>query len=178
MARSKSFQKARQGAEDHSVRINAWHPVATHAQNLMAQLRDVPTASQARVFAPIEKRVAEVRAAVIADAGTQINATPETPEALKGLATYVPKTKAEMLASLSDADYAGLDKQIDARRNAIEDSLAAKEIARIDAAPKRPTGSTCCARRKRARSRRRSRRSASRRSTRRSWRGARSSARP
>jgi hypothetical protein len=137
---AESFAKAEQALKEHSVQIGAWHPVHTHAQQTLALLRDAPTKSWDRVLPVIERRINEIRQWVIADAKAAIDATPESPEGLKGLGPALAKTKAELARWLPERDLADLDKSADLRRNAIEDGLLAKVTAAIEAAPASPEG--------------------------------------
>lgn len=127
--------KADQALRTHSNQISAWHPEHSHAQYTLGLLRDVPASSWARFFLPIDKRIGEVRQGVIDDVKAAINATPESPEGLRAIGPALVRIKTELANWLPAAELAGFDKAAEARRNAIEDGLAAKEIARIDAVP-------------------------------------------
>jgi hypothetical protein len=135
-----SMAKAAQALKDHSVQINAWHPVHSQAQYTLDLLRDTPEKSWAKVFPPIDKRIVEVRQWVIDDAKAAINATPETPEGLRAMAPALARTKAELSRWLPEAEIATLDKIAGLRRDAVEDGLVAKEAARIAALPPNADG--------------------------------------
>ena len=135
-----AMQKSAKDLKDSSVRLNAWEPVHTQAQNLVAALRDVPTASWARVFPPVDKRIGEVRQWVMDDAMAKINAVPETVQGLGALDPMTKKNQAELAAALPEADLAKLAAAAVTRRGNVEDALVNQEAARIDALPATPDG--------------------------------------
>lgn len=135
-----ALQKGDKALRDHSVQINAWHPVHSQAQAILGLLADAPAKSRQMLVPAVEKRTAEVRQWVVDDVKASIDATPESPDGLKALGNSVAKTKAELAAWLPSSDLASFDSMAEARRNAIEDALLAKEMARIDAAPPNADG--------------------------------------
>jgi hypothetical protein len=132
---AQSYQAADKALKDSSVQLNGWFPAHTHAQQTMALMRDLPAKSWPRVFPPVEKRIGEVREWVITDAHAQINAIEESPRGLQLLGPALTKSKNELRTLIPEAEIARLDKTGADRRNAIEDALVAREVARVDAAP-------------------------------------------
>jgi hypothetical protein len=104
------------------------------AANLLVAMRDGLTTSGERVFAPVAKRLDEVRPAAVQEAAAQLATPPATTDGLRALDALLARTKAEMKA-LPPADVATLDAAAFARRAAIEDELLAGETAKLAAVP-------------------------------------------
>ncbi len=134
------IKRVLQELKDHSTRVNGWSPVHTHAQNFVTALNDAPTAAWDPLFPPLEKRAEELRRWAMKDAGDALAAVPMTPDGLRLLDNAVKKNKLELTGGLTPAQLADLDLAGAARRNAIEDDLAAKELAQINNAPANEQG--------------------------------------
>jgi len=110
-------------------------PSRQQAAILLVALRDGLTTSGERVFAPVAKRLDEVRPTAVAEAAAALATPPGTPEGLRALDALLTRTKTELGKSLSPADLASLDAAAATRRAAIEDEILAGETTKIAAVP-------------------------------------------
>ena len=110
-------------------------PSRQQAAILLVALRDGLTTSGERVFAPVAKRLDEVRPTAVAEAAAALATPPGTPEGLRALDALLARTKTELGKSLSPADLASLDAAAATRRSAIEDEILAGETTKIAAVP-------------------------------------------
>jgi hypothetical protein len=137
---AEAMQKTAKDLKDSTFRHNVSSSVHSHGQNLLKVLSDAPHASWARVFPPLDQRIAEMRQWAIEDAKAQFGAIPESVQGLQKLEPLLKKAKAELSFALGEAELASLDQTAADRRNAIEDSMLAQEVAAIEAAPENVAG--------------------------------------
>ncbi|HEX9835721.1 MAG TPA: hypothetical protein VGB90_02645 [Alphaproteobacteria bacterium] len=135
-----SFQQADKAMRDHAMQVGLTSQAQNQAGYVLGQMRDLPVRSWNRVFAAVEKRIPEVRQWVITDAHAQINATEESPRGLQLLGPALTKAKNELRTMLPESEVANLDKTATDRRNAIENALLAKELARVNEVPENAAG--------------------------------------
>jgi hypothetical protein len=137
---AEAMKKTAKDLKDSTFRHNMSSSVHSHAQNLLKALSDAPYASWARVFPPLDERIAEMREWAIEDAKAQFGAVPETLQGLQKLGPVLKKARAELSFALGEAELASLDQAADDRHEAIEDALLAQEVAAVEAAPENVAG--------------------------------------